>query len=42
MVDLGNVLILADRRVKVEDISEHLGIFMSTAHKVVLVILFLP
>ena len=35
IVDSVYALILADKRVKIEDISEQLGIFMVTTHKIV-------
>ena len=35
MVDSVNVLILANRRVTIKDISEQLGISVGTAHKIV-------
>ena len=36
MVDSVNALILADRRVTIEDISEQLGISVGIAHKIIL------
>ena len=35
MVDSVNMLLLADKRVKTEDISESLGIYVGTVHKIV-------
>ena len=35
MMDSVNELILADRGVEIEDISEQLGVFLGTAHKIV-------
>ena len=36
MLYLVNALILTDRRVRIEDISEQLGIFVGTVHKILL------